>query len=190
MTDANALVTEVVQRYESDMVLTDGTAISNCDHYHVGIEVSTGKKGDSSPKGKREIEDAVTQVLRGTFGFVNFLKSRPDFLQPGKPAFLLPMVCTTASLWVSTGDLSKVDLGTGKAVFPPDSLKPAPWLLYQYHSSPGLRHSVPPSRPTPSEFGPVMHALYTRTVAIVSPSGLEEFLELSSALRIGRPLVY
>lgn len=87
----------------------------------------------------------------------------------------LPVVFTTARLWASNVDLSSADLENG--IFDLDSVdvEEKKWLFYHYHQSPSLKHSVPATIDNKS-LKDVLYREYVRTIAIVSVSGIEEFL--------------
>jgi hypothetical protein len=56
-----------------------------------------------------------------------------------------------------------------------------PWLFFEYHSSPGLKHSFSPQ----SRSGTVTELItseFVRTVAIVNHGGIREFLDYSETL--------
>ncbi len=51
------------------------TTLFNSENiYHLGIEVKSSEKGNPCDKGRGAIEEAATQVMRCTNGFVEFLK--------------------------------------------------------------------------------------------------------------------
>jgi len=145
--------------------------------YHVGFEAKSQKKGD--PKGGKgdAIESAVTQVLRGTNGYLTTLEANPSLMEGDRRLDLLPVVFTTANLWVSDVDLYSSDLATGDVKLGNDNAQRVGWLWYQYHMSPGLKHSFPllphKGHRKLEEF---MESQYVRTVAIVSAGGIEDFL--------------
>lgn len=145
------------------------------DAFHVGVEVRAPKLGDEKDKGKGAIEDAVTQVLKGLNGYVEALANTKQMFE-GTQTHLLPVIFTTAQLWISNSDLGTADLGTGNIDLSNDKFESVPWLWYQYHMSPGLKHSSvyePRERIKVEEF---IEAKYIRTIAIVSADGIEDFL--------------
>jgi hypothetical protein len=159
------------------------TTVSNLnalsDAYHFGVEVRSPKPGDDKGESGRAIEDAVTQVLRGLNGYVEAL-SQDKQLFEGTQTHLLPVIFTSAQLWISHSDLGLADLETGDIDLSKDKFESVPWLWYQYHMSPGLKHTSiyePRDEIRVEEF---IEAKYIRTVAIVSASGIEEFLLYTS----------
>jgi hypothetical protein len=155
------------------------TIVSNLnnltDAYHFGVEVRASKPGDDKGESGRAIEDAVTQVLRGLNGYLEALSQNKELFE-GTKTYLLPVIFTTAQLWTSSADLGLADLSTGDIDLSKDKFESVPWLWYQYHMSPGLKHSSiyqPKEQVKVEEF---IESKYIRTVAIVSPSGIEEFL--------------
>ncbi len=149
--------------------------------YHIGLEVKSNEKGDSIGSGRGMIEEASTQISRGLNGMVRFLSSSPQMLSAEQDASFIPVIFTTAQLWVSDIDLSSADLQTGNINITEESFNRKKWLLYQYHLSPGLKHSFARTD-EPSDLIGLMEHQYVRTIGIVSPSGIEEFLGWASEL--------
>ena len=76
-----------------------------------GLELrKPGIKGDSTGGRGDPIEKAVTQVLRGINGLANFYTGL-DWATINDRRFLfVPVVFTTAELWVTEMDISQADL--------------------------------------------------------------------------------
>lgn len=102
-------------------IRAEGTSVDVIpDGYQVAIEVKSQEKGDSAPTtGRSAIEDAVSQVLRGLNGLVQFYARMPSLLDSSKPTFLFPVVFTTAAIWTTSAKLDNADLVTGKIEPPP-----------------------------------------------------------------------
>jgi len=81
-----------------------------------------------------------------------------------------------------TIDLSATDLATGNADVSEDELEPADWLHYQYYQSPGLLNSLESASGPAADFATALQAEYARTVAVVSPSGIDDFLGKTSKM--------
>jgi hypothetical protein len=75
--------------------------------------------------------------------------------------------------------LDKATLLDGKIDFTNSVVNSVPWLVYQHFQSPELRHDVPGNRVDES-VGRILEFDYMRSVAIVSASGIGEFLKWSS----------
>src|SRR5207244_2729777 len=121
------------------------------------------RKGDASPaKSTGAVEDAATQVSRGTNGLIEFFLRDPSKLEGVDQIQLLPVIFTTADLFVSDVDLRKADLKTGEVSPAEVSLKPIPWLLYQYHLSPSLKH-VTRYAPTTAELQTALEREFLRS---------------------------
>lgn len=145
--------------------------------YHVGLEVKSNVKGEGHGGGRTAIEDAATQVCRGMNGFAEFFLESADFLTDGATVDLLPVIFTTANLWGSDISLTETDLETGNISLDAHPLVPCNWLLYQYHLSPGLKHKWPKApSPTFRSLEAELKSHYIRTIPIVNPAGLIEFL--------------
>jgi len=153
--------------------------------FHVALPIAATAKGDSKPVGqfRSQIEEAATQVMRGLNGFIEMLSTNPQLLNPtGRQdavARFLPTIFTTASLWVSDADLATADITTGKIDLSQGQFKKVPWLWYQYNVSPGIKHSRQ-ALEKKRKLEEVMQEEHIRTIAVVNPSGLPEFLEHTS----------
>jgi hypothetical protein len=150
--------------------------------YQLGLEVRHASKGDNRGESGEAIEKAASQVLRGLNGFVEMLNRNTQLLDEHPHAYLVPVIFTTANLFGSDVDLSDADLETGISDVKKESLKPLGWLCYQYHTSPGIKHSRSLLK-KPSVLGNLMQTEYIRTVPIVTPGGIEPFFAWLSGLR-------
>lgn len=143
---------------------------------HLGYELRTGEKGNGSGGGA--LREATTQVLRAMNGFVDD-RFRDAVVSSERPvvATFLPVLFTTASLIVAIGNLSEADLRTGELSPDWGEVKEVEWLWYTYNQSPALRHHIRNGSATGAES--VSRAIvrdYSRTIAVVSPSGVDNFL--------------
>lgn len=146
--------------------------------YHIALEVKSNEKGDSGV-GRGAIEAAATQICRGLNGMIEFVSENVSTLANSNGAYFLPVIFTTAKLWVSDIDLSSANVEDGNVDIEDANFNEQQWLFYQYHLSPGIKHSSSPiNRPT--TIGGFMDSEYIRTIAIVSASGIEPFLQWSS----------
>jgi hypothetical protein len=146
------------------------------DTYHIGLEVSSGAKGDSLGKGRGQIEEAATQVCKHLNGIAEEFRRRgEDFPRIGESIHFLPVIFTTAQIWTSEIDLGMADLQTGDFELKDIHAKKKGWIWLQYHLSPGIKHSLG-SYKSPKGLGEVLAHEYIRTIAVVTASGIEEFL--------------
>lgn len=152
--------------------------------YHIAIEVKGKGKGDRQGSAKGVIEEAVTQVLRGVNGMLEFLALHPRVFPVSNYITLVPVIFTTARLWVSDADLSTADLNSGDIDLNKSSFRQKPWLLYEYNTSPGLKHTQrPEERETDyNSMSEIMEREYVRSIAVVSSTGIESFLDWSHTL--------
>lgn len=155
------------------------SAYANEGVYHLGFELRTGETGDSKGQRNQAINEAVTQVLRGTSGLINHLQetvsSRPEKDQLIR---FVPVIITTARTCVTDLDLGNADLGTGN--LSPQTVKidnpNAIWFMH--NRSPALKPNAP-STTARSDFNNFSAALrneFARSVAIISTDGIEEFM--------------
>jgi len=143
--------------------------------FHLGLELKTNEKGDSQgSRGRGAIEDALGQVLLGVNGMVEHIARHHEMLQPGYKVSLVPVIFTTATLWTSEVDLGAADLATGNLA--PDTLTVTPqsWLWLNYNQSPSLKHAFPMENTVGRD---VLETEYTRSIAIVNASGVEDFFQ-------------
>jgi hypothetical protein len=145
------------------------------DAYHVALEVKSSEKGDPHGSGRGKIEEAATQICRGLNGFVEFVMANKQILSDQATAYFFPVIFTTARVWVSDVDLASADIEKGNIDFDQANLEQKPWVFYQYHLSPNIKHSRSPSE-RPKTIGEFLDSEYIRTIAIVTSSGIEQFL--------------
>jgi hypothetical protein len=158
--------------------------------YGVGLVVKGEAKGDSKPRkaaNEDAIEDAATQVLRGSNGYIETLAQHRKLLREREPHIVLPVIFTTATLWVSSADLSSADPLSGEIDITKAEFRSVPWLWYQYHMSPSLKHSVRREQEA-TDLGEMLDSEYIRTVVIVGRGGTENFLMTSSQRDLLSPL--
>lgn len=144
--------------------------------YHIGLEVKSDRKGDTSGVTGKAIEDAATQLCRGLNGMVEFFSRNPKFLGNNSNAIILPVIFTTAKIWSSDIDLSTANLETGELDFDGSNFIAESWIAYQYHQSPLLKHSLL-SKQVLKPLGEFMDTEYVRSIPIVSSEGIKEFLK-------------
>ena len=153
----------------------------SADAYQIALEVRTDARGDSGGSGRGAIEEAATQISRGMNGLVEFFVRNRTVLKGIDEAVISPVIFTTANLWASGVDLSQADLPSGNVDPKAAGLIPKPYVMYQYHLSPGIKHEWP-RFPLPRELGDILDTEYVRTVHIVSTSGIDSFLSFMSDL--------
>jgi hypothetical protein len=154
--------------------------------YRIGRELKVpGQKGDvDGGAGKEAIEDAATQVSLGLNGLIEHFTKVELARGTDIVCQFIPVIVTTAQLFVADVDLKEGSLETGE--IPKGGLKnwhEKEWLFYQYPVSPGIRHTL---RPTTShrpiiniltlDLGASIEAQFVRTIAIVQGKHFESFL--------------
>jgi len=149
--------------------------------YQIALDVKSHARGDSDSKGRGQIEDAATQVCRHLNGFVEFYHRHSTLMQKQRPEgkrriVLVPVILTTARLWTTEFDLSTSNPETGRIDIENFTVREVPWLWYQYHQSPGLKHSSPTNYQHSGEIEDILFYEFVRPIAIVTPQGLEEFM--------------
>jgi hypothetical protein len=146
--------------------------------FDVATEIKGAARGDPSDVGRRAIENAATQVCRGVSGLINFFKDHPHVIGGAPPAVVVPVIFSTAHVYSSDSDVADTDINTGELIDDVNA-HAAEWLWYQYNLSSPLRHSAPKDIPTAklTRLGSLLTFQSSRSIAIVSPSGIERFLQ-------------
>jgi len=141
--------------------------------FQLGVELNTRAKGDGL-SGRSSINEAAAQVLRATNGMVNHLHDvRRMQSKPTRRLRFLPVVFTTAELWVSDTDLSEADLRTG--IVRVVAAKSVDWLWFNYNQSPALQHRIERAEFS-ADLSASLRDEFTRSIAIVAPEGIGPFL--------------
>lgn len=164
--------------YEDGLVTTPAVWTDVQNVYNLGLEVKTRAKGDDRSSGRGALQDAVTQSFRGINGLVQLLNRHQHLVTQSNPWFLISVIFTTASLWISDVKLERADLNSGDLSARP-ALTRVPWLVYNYNVSPGLRHSAVRGSSS-DDLSALLHDEFTRSTIIVAAEGIDEFLVWSS----------
>lgn len=170
------ILVEYARRDIQGRVVTGVESDRSQNIYHLGLEVKTHLKGDEQGTGRGAIEQAAGQVCLGVNGMVEFLSTHNNILGGENKFFFVPVIFTTAKIWTSTVDLGSADVEKGELELGSNSLTEASWIWLQYHLSPALRHSMVIEN-TPSDLGGTLENEFARTIAIVSPRGMDEFFQ-------------
>ncbi len=146
------------------------------DQYQIGLEVKSSEKGDSFGKGRGAIERSLTQVLRGLNGFILEAGGNNEVFEgKEKKIWFIPVIFTTAKLFVTDTNINTADIKDGKLNIDDLNVESRDWLWYQYNLSPGLKHSIAYEEEV-DNLSNLMARDYIRTVALVAPSGVDDFL--------------
>lgn len=165
---------------------------------NLGFAASTSELSgeDENPSDSRKaIEGAMAQVFRGVNGFVEHLSRIEANSHESRAVRILPAIFTTARLYISDLDLRDANLRTGGLEKSDLALRPVDWLIYNYHVSPDLKHSYSwtsqatigdRNRTDTTTHASLHEALsladtvrteYLRSVVIVSPAGIKQFVK-------------
>jgi hypothetical protein len=150
------------------------------DAYHIALEVRSSEKGDPCGSGRGAIENAATQICRGLNGMVEFIAENGQILSNNTMVYFLPVIFTTAQVWASDVDLGTADIEGGSVDFEHTDLEEKPWVFYQYHLSPGIKHLHSPAE-RPATIGKLMDLEYVRTITVVTASKIQSFFRWSSS---------
>lgn len=167
--------------------------------YAHGFEVkSIGQHGDTggNNSSRRAIDDACYQLCLGLNGLVEYFAG---LYSPG-PVFevhanLLPVLVTSAALYVSDVDMSTSDLETGNLNSSQLKFSRVDYLYYSYPQDAEIIHSLSrvsrhrraglPTDPQPTHESPFqffdlkrdMRSNYVQTILIVTASAIDRTLE-------------
>ncbi|TDA62368.1 hypothetical protein E0765_12385 [Sulfuricurvum sp. IAE1] len=141
--------------------------------YTIAVEAKSKGNGDSCGKGRGVIEESVTQLCRGLNGIIEYFKKTPGSIST-YPMFVLPILCTTANLWVTDVKMDDANLNDGMIKLSNQQVKKVNWLHYHYPQSPGLKHSVRP-RCIQQDMRNKIYDEYIRDIIIMNPEGLQDF---------------
>ncbi len=147
--------------------------------YHLGFELKTERSGDGHVQGNTTgINQAIAQVLRGTSGLINhmFYYSRRTYNSETKLRFI-PVVFTTAELWVTEVDLGVADLTTGDLRPEDVQARKIEWLWFNHNRSINLRHNLNWETDV-NDLSIELMKDFTRSIAIISTEGLDSFLKM------------
>ena len=157
-------------------IISAGTA----NVYQVGLAVKSNQTGDKAGKTTDAIEDAAGQVCKGLNGLIEFFHSQREKLPQGEKLYFLPVIFTTAKIWTTEVDLASALIDKGEFESGSVALKETSWIWYQYNLSPALKHTLPSDREesrNPFDLSSALEQDSTRSIAIVSVKGIQEFLD-------------
>lgn len=138
--------------------------------YHVAVAVRTKNRGNTEVHSTDEIEKAVSQACAGASGLAD------ERLWGHGWVSIMPMMLTTANLFVSEVKLDESGLNTGD--IEPSALVPkrVDWLYYQYPVSRGLRSWAHSRRPS-QDLAQLADLEHIRTVPVVSAAAIKPFFQ-------------
>jgi hypothetical protein len=174
--DTKLIIQNVWQSQTASHTILTGISSENSERiYHLGLEIKSNRKGDSQGQQKGEtLNKAAEQVCLGINGMIEFFANRPVLLSGRGKVHLLPAIFTTAQIFTSNVDLGSANIKTGD-LGSPVALTEQPWIWLQYNVSPTLSHSQHVS-PTARSIESVLELEFCRSIAIVTPLGIESFL--------------
>lgn len=159
--------------FHSELLLKD----NDSEYYNLAFEVKTNETGDAYGSNHDAIENAATQVIRGTNGLIKLISRNIRTFD--KPSYLFcPVIFTTAKLFASKIDLQTTDLHSGKIDLSSDQIEEKKWLIYQYTSSPSIKFTDLESTLSKGKLKDFPYQDYIRTIIITNPDGILEALPM------------
>lgn len=167
---------EMVQAIGNDRILSQiGHRGGIGDDCHLGFELRAKEKGDPCAEKRGAIDDAATQVLRGVAGYVEFLAHQPQLIPSNSSVMLIPVVLTTARLWLSNVDISDGDIATGNVDHRSVTLTERDFVALQCPSGPGITNAHRYEFHAESVTDALMQSFF-KTVFIVRSTAFTSFL--------------
>lgn len=170
------LFVEHTRLFGSRMVSTGAILRSiDKDACHIALEVKSNEKGDCDGKGSGAIEEAASQVCLGLNGMVELFTNKPALFAKQSQAIFIPVIFTTAQIWISNVELQMSAIETGKLA-EEINIEARNYIYFQYHQSPGLKHTL---KPPPAEHNNLSAWLASdaiRTIPVISAKGIKQFL--------------
>ncbi len=170
-----AVLVDSVQRLQDQVAASVMELLGAPAVYGIGYEIRGDEKGEGGP-GRSAIEDAAGQVMRGVNGLIELFALQPDLLALNQATPIIPVIFTTANLWVSDVDVGSAELSSGALPSGSVVVERKPWLWWQYQPGPGIVHSLPRAGGE-GELSRLGERWYTRTIAVVAPDGIDAFLQ-------------
>jgi hypothetical protein len=168
----------VEKRGPADTPYVEGFRAQSLERFvaRIGVVAKSKSECDQNARGNErdDIEKAIGQACRAAGGLVEHWLHRPARLGDKRQACVIPVVITTADLFITDYDLTKSRLIDGELEEQLD-VRPADWLYYQYPRS----LSLCPARANMTGEASLARALdiaFTRTVPVVSAPKFIDFL--------------
>ncbi|MCK5612212.1 hypothetical protein KAR91_60635, partial [Candidatus Pacearchaeota archaeon] len=156
-------------------VQTNGETMAASLSYHIAVAVKdpTAKGNSSGSRDKDAIEKTASQVCMGANGLIELTANTKKMVNFRKS--FIPVIFTTARLFASDCNLTTTDLSTGEIDLANSNIEEKHWLLYHYHLTPGIKHSVE-SRQSSKDLAAILDFNYIRTIPVVNANHIAEFL--------------
>jgi len=163
-----------ISKQEEKLISTACFGYTKRNICHLGFEIKTNNPGDGiSPNGSA-INQAVSQVLRGTSGLINHLFLHRSFSIERAIGFI-PVIFTTAQLFVTDADLGSANITTGELAKDKVQVEKVDWIWFNHNRSPDLRHDLGWGS-SERDLSNELRREFSRSVAIVGVDGIDAFL--------------
>jgi hypothetical protein len=112
-------------------ILNRGFPDINMEVDYIGIEV---KRSESNKHQMEDLTGACKDVITATHGMAMEVMKRSyeDKMTREETSLFIPVVVTTANLFIAKADINKIALSDGKLADQGLELKSVPWLIYEY----------------------------------------------------------
>ncbi|MBN2105021.1 hypothetical protein JW835_13350 [bacterium] len=156
--------------YSNQVVTLDKQNIG----YHIGYDIKSDKQGDKFSKGRGAFKDAVTQVIKGYNGFIDYFCSK-CLVTGGQYFDVIPVIFTTANLWSSDIELNNADIRDGTISYESINFKEEEYIWFQENISQTLKHNIH-LETNPVELKDVLDYYFTRSIGIINSKSIKKFL--------------
>jgi hypothetical protein len=146
--------------------------------YHLGFELKTGLKGDGIGGVKSNINSAISQVLRGSSGYINsiFKSHKIRNISPNTNYYFVPVIFTTAKIFSSENNIGVAKIEDGLLQKNSLQVSQNSWIWFNHNRSDELKHSLPHS--AIDDIYQKDSKEYIRSIAIVSADGIDNFFKI------------
>lgn len=180
----SAVQFDVIRRFSDIPQFTSSSRITPVSREitELGLEIKTGDKGDGlGTNDKSAINKAVSQVLRGCGGFIDYvcdpIKHKENhILEMDTDNIFIPVIFTTARLFVTETDIGSADLRSGFLPKNSVDVQERDWIWLNHNRSIHLSHNLTFDYKA-NERENLYYREFTRSVAIVGPNGINSFFQ-------------
>ena len=141
---------------------------------HLSVELKSDEKGEGPGRG--QVDEAADQIMRGMNGLAELVRSNNNLLGPTGARIFLPVIFTTARLFMCDADLSQTDVLTGNITLASSNFTEVDWVFLQHPVSSSFQHRI--YNPHPETLAEQLETEFLRTIPIVTAKAIAKFLSV------------
>lgn len=154
--------------------------VSQDGSYDLGLELAKQNQQGEGFNARGAIQDAVSQVLRGTSGLVKLLCREPANTEAAVRGILfIPVIVTTAEIWVADADIGSADLLTGNLSSDALVTEQRKWIWLTHNRSSLLMPEIDVIE-AKADWNARLSAIiadgFRTSIAVVTSAAFEEFI--------------